>query len=197
MPAVAVSWTPPYAQLVPETRDAHDINVIGAFALAIADGISEAAEQTSHVGGAGSAALVALTQLKGGRTINELALSLRVSHSRAVRIGDALESAGLARRVRSAGDGRVVQLRLTRKGVSAAGKVRRARAKVLETAVDHLTQAEVSELSRLGSKVLMATATGREQAHSICRLCDADACGHYVGTCPVTCGARAQSSREA
>jgi MarR family transcriptional regulator, negative regulator of the multidrug operon emrRAB len=177
---------------VPDRHDAHDINVIGAFALAIADGLNEIAEQSSQVVGAGSAALVALAQLKGGRTINELAMSLRISHSRAVRIGDALESARLARRVPSAEDGRVVQLRLTRKGMSAAGEVQRARARMLETAVDHLTQAEVSELSRLVSKVLMATTTGREQAHSICRLCDADACGHYIGTCPVTCGARAR-----
>jgi MarR family transcriptional regulator, negative regulator of the multidrug operon emrRAB len=176
---------------VSDAHDAHDINVIGAFALAMADSLNEAAEEASHTAGAGSAALVALTQLKGGRTINELAMSLRVSHSRAVRIGDALESAGLARRVPSAEDARVVQLRLTRKGMSAAGKVQRARVRMLETAVDRLTQAEVSELSRLVSKVLMATTTDREQAHSTCRLCDADACGHHIGTCPVTCGARA------
>ena len=121
-------------------------------------------------------------------------MSLRVSHSRAVRTADALESAGLARRVPSAQDGRAVRLRLTRKGLAGAAKVEKARARMLVAAMDHLTQAEVSELSRLVSKVLTGSTTGRKHAHSICRLCDAVACGHDIGTCPVTIGADARES---
>ena len=179
---------------MPHTGSGHDINVIGAFALGMADALSAAAAQSAQVAGASPAALVALGQVKGGRTINSLAMSLRVSHSRAVRTADALEAAGLARRVPSARDGRVVHLRLTRKGTAAAARIQQARGELLREAVDRLTPAEVAELSRLASKVLTSTTTGREHAHATCRLCDAVACGHYIGTCPVTAAANSRES---
>jgi DNA-binding MarR family transcriptional regulator len=180
---------------VPQTYDPHDLNVIGAFALATADQLLASAADSSGSEGASNAALVTLAQADEGRTINSLAQALRVSHSRAVRIGDGLERDGLARRVPSSADGRVVHLRLTAKGKAAARRVRRARGLLLEDRLTTLDASEVAELARLASKVLYASATGRERALAICRLCDAVACGHFEGACPVTNGADAHEAR--
>ncbi|MDX6698589.1 MAG: hypothetical protein QOE65_1986 [Solirubrobacteraceae bacterium] len=168
------------------TETPHDVNVIGAFALATADGMLDLGPAVS------SAALVVLGQAEAGRTINSIARALRVSQSRAVRIADELEETGMARRVPMAEDRRVVHLRLTRRGRAAAARVQLARKGVLEGALGHLSEAEVRQLSRLAAKVLRSTTTGHDHAEAICRLCDADGCGHFDGRCPVTAGADAR-----
>ena len=173
---------------MPDIFTSHDVNVIGAFALATAD------EMLSIGPAAGSAGLVVLAQVEGGRTINSIARALRVSQSRAVRIADELEDAGLARRVPLAEDRRVVRLQLTRKGRASAARVQRARSVILERTLEALSESELTELSRLASKVLRSCTTGHDHAESICRLCDAYGCGHYDGRCPVTA---ATSDRDA
>ncbi len=171
---------------MPDTYTSHDVNVIGAFALATADeilGIGPAASST---------VLVVLAQAQEeGRTINSIARALRVSQSRAVRIADAVEEAGLGRRVPSPDDGRVVRLTLTRKGRTAAARAQRERNRLLQSALGDLSEREVAQLARLASKVLRSCTTGHEHAESICRLCDAEGCGHFDGRCPVTAGAAA------
>jgi hypothetical protein len=49
-----------------------------------------------------------------------------------------------------------------------------------------LDPAERAELARLTEKLLATLTDGRVTAGHICRLCDAEACGHYEGRCPVT-----------
>jgi MarR family transcriptional regulator, negative regulator of the multidrug operon emrRAB len=168
---------------MPDTHTPHDVNVIGAFALATAD-------QMLDIGPAASAAvLVVLGQAHEGRTINSISRALRVSQSRAVRIADALEEDGLARRVPLMSDRRVVQVRLTRKGRAAAARAQRARNAVLGHTLGALSDDEVAQLAALVSKVLRASTAGHAHAEAICRLCDADGCGHHDGRCPVTAGA--------
>src|SRR4051794_1599883 len=113
----------------------------------MADDLLDAAAHESKVEGARAAAVVVLSQFPDGRTINSLATALRVSHSRAVRIADALEAEGLARRVAGSDDGRVVRLRLTRKGNAEAVRVQRSRAALIERALTTLTRRERIQLA--------------------------------------------------
>lgn len=173
---------------------AHDLNVIGAFALTTADKLHDNAERISETDGAAAAAVGALAHYADGETIIALATSLRVSHSRAVRIADSLEQAGLARRVPEPDDRRAVRVRLTAKGKRLAGEMQAARVGVLDAALAALTAKERQQLARLASKALQATTAGRAEALATCRLCDALACGHFEGRCPVTAGARAHET---
>jgi len=170
----------------------HDLNVIGAFSLAIADQLLDSAEEVSRTAGAQAAALITLSQESDGRSINEMARALRVSHSRAVRIADALERERLVKRVPSQLDGRAVVLRPTRKGHATAARIQQARAAQLALAVGTLKDREIVDLARLAAKVLEANVRPPERAFAICRLCDADGCGHFEGRCPVTIGARSE-----
>jgi DNA-binding MarR family transcriptional regulator len=171
-----------------EERTSHDMNVIGAFALATVD------EMLAVGPSASSAVLVVLGQAEEGRTINSIARALRVSQSRAVRIADSLEQTGMARRVQLPEDRRVVRLQLTRKGKAAATRVQHARNAILERTLEDLSESEVKQLSRLVSRVLRSSTRGHYHAESICRLCDAVGCGHFDGRCPVSAGASARDS---
>src|SRR5215213_9718212 len=109
----------------------HDLNVIGAFAVVLGDRIRDATEDASGMGGALPAALSALHEWAGGRTIETLAGGLRLSHSRTVRVVDRLEEAGLARRTPDPLDGRSVLVALTPAGRSLGRRVLDARAAAL------------------------------------------------------------------
>jgi hypothetical protein len=61
-----------------------------------------------------------------------------------------------------------------------------ARSRVLELAVAQLDAADVRDLERLLGSLLDATTVDVRAAKETCRLCDAHACGHYEGACPVT-----------
>jgi hypothetical protein len=98
---------------------------------------------------------------------------------------DRLVAAGLAER-RPGADRRAVSVGLTEAGREAAARACEARAEVLEEALARLDPAERAELARLHGKVLAALTDGRAAAGNICRLCDAHACGHFEGRCPVT-----------
>jgi MarR family transcriptional regulator, negative regulator of the multidrug operon emrRAB len=145
--------------------------------------------------GALPAALVSLHEWAGGRTIETLAGGLRLSHSRTVRVIDRLEAAGLAARARDPLDGRGVLVELTPEGQRAGERVLAARAAALAAGLESLGDRERRELAVLAER-LLADATGsRRAAGAICRLCDAQACGHDEGRCPVTQAANAAEAR--
>ena len=98
----------------------HDLNVIGALVVVLGDRIRDGTEEASGMRGALPAALSALHEWAGGRTIETLAGGLRLSHSRTVRVVDRLEQQGLARRAPDPADGRGVLVHLTPAGRSAA-----------------------------------------------------------------------------
>jgi MarR family transcriptional regulator, negative regulator of the multidrug operon emrRAB len=177
----------------------HDLNVIGALVLSLGDRIRDATEEATGMAGALPAALAALHEWAGGRTIETLAGGLRLSHSRTVRVIDRLEADGLAGRERDPADARNVLVQLTPAGRRVAREVLAARAAALETALEPLAGRERAALARLAEEALTAAATSRRAARAICRLCDAHACGHHDGRCPVTRGAdaaeRAAASR--
>jgi hypothetical protein len=61
-----------------------------------------------------------------------------------------------------------------------------ARARVLLAAVAELGGDDLRDLDRLLGALLDATTVSARAAAGTCRLCDAHACGHYDGACPVS-----------
>jgi DNA-binding MarR family transcriptional regulator len=156
------------------------------MALTLSDGIREATEAATGMAGGLPAALVSLQEWADGRSVDVLADAMRVSHSRAVRVVDRLEAAGLARRESDPSDGRRALVWLEPAGRELAGLALDARSRVLLSAVASLDAADARDLDRLIAAVLDSTTLDTSAARGTCRLCDAHGCGHYDGTCPVT-----------
>src|SRR5829696_6423994 len=93
---------------MPEAHIARTANRLGAMALTLSDRIRAATEEATGMVGGPPAALVSLREWADGRSVEVLAEAMRVSHSRAVRIVDRLEAAGLARRESDPSDRRRV-----------------------------------------------------------------------------------------
>ncbi len=66
-----------------------------------------------------------------------------------------------------------------------------ARAEVLAGGLARLDAGSRAALARLAEQILEELTDGRRAARANCRLCDAHACGHHEGRCPVTRGADA------
>jgi DNA-binding MarR family transcriptional regulator len=174
---------------MPEAHIARVATRLGAIALTLSDGIREATEEATGTTGGVPAALVSLHEWADGRSVDVLAEALRVSHSRAVRIVDRLEAAGLARREPDDADGRRVLVRLEPSGRKLAERALAARAGVLLLAVAQLDAGDLHDLERLVGALLDATTVDLRAAMQTCRLCDAHTCGHDEGVCPVTLAA--------
>ena len=156
------------------------------MALTLSDRIREATEAATGMAGGAPAALVSLREWADGQSVEVLAEAMRVSHSRAVRVVDRLEAAGLARRESDRSDGRRALVRLEPAGRELAERALDARARVLLVAVAELDAADLRDLERLVGALLDATTVDVRAAMGTCRLCDAHACGHYQGACPVS-----------
>jgi DNA-binding MarR family transcriptional regulator len=169
-----------------------DLNRIGALVVALHDRIRIATEEAARSSATFPAALTVLHIWPDGASVEVLAQSLRVSHSRAVRIVDRLEEDGLARRCPDPHDGRALRVQLTADGRRSARAVLAARGRALGELLEDVDQAVVDELGRIAGLLFPRLISGREDARATCRLCDADACGHYSGQCPVTNAADAR-----
>lgn len=181
----------------PEGELARGANLLGAVSLAVGDRVRAAAERGAGQGGSAPAALVSLATYLDGSPIGALRAPLGLTHSATVRLVDRLVDAGLARRCEGP-DRRSVAVTLTPAGHEAAAQAIRARGAALEEALSGLDAGERAELARLHGKVLATITDGRAAAGHICRLCDAHACGHYEGRCPVTRAAdAAEQARQA
>ena len=105
------------------------------MALTLSDGIRDATEEATGMAGGLPAALVSLAEWADGRSVEVLAEAMRVSHSRAVRVVDRLEAAGLARRESDPSDGRRALVWLEPAGRELAERALDARSRVLRSAV--------------------------------------------------------------
>lgn len=166
-------------------ESAREANLLGALALAVAERSDEAVRLATEQGGAAPAAIAALATYLDGSSLDVMRRPLGLSHSAAVRLADRLARAGLVRREAGV-DARSVSIRLTPKGGRLAARIRDAREAALEEVLAPLTAGERAELTLLHEKLLAGITGGRADAGRICRLCDADACGHEQGRCPVT-----------
>ena len=97
-----------------------------------------------------------LLQRHGERTMSELAEHLGAPLSTASGIGERLARRGLVQRRRQSEDRRVVVVRLTRKGETAAGKLREQIDGLLRRVAAALTDQELAQLLALLAKVSAA-----------------------------------------
>jgi DNA-binding MarR family transcriptional regulator len=161
-------------------------NRLGAVAVTLSDKIRTATEDATGMAGGLPAALVSLREWADGRSVDVLAEVMRLSHSRAVRVVDRLETAGLARRESDPSDGRRALVWLEPAGRELADRALEARSRVLLDVVARLDPALVRDLERVVATLLDTTTVDVRAARETCRLCDAHVCGHYAGKCPVT-----------
>lgn len=184
-----------------ESRDAHLVNVVGAFALALVDRIRDATEEVAGMSGAAPAALVALRQSLAGRTTEDLAQATGLTHSGAVRLVDRLVDAGLAER-RPGRDGRSLSIVLTASGRALSRKITLARASAVEESLDALhaddRRALLGLIDTLVAGVTLQRLDGREHGDEyagwLCRLCDFASCGRPLGQCPAANAAQSDAS---
>lgn len=176
-----------------ERERARLANLVGAWALAVADGVEAAASTAAGRGGQAPAALVALHEFAGGGTIEDLRRVLGLTHSAAVRLVDVLVADGYVTRRRGSDDARAVAVLLTPTGRAAARRIMRARAEAVEATLAGLTEAERHSLTALSERLtgeltelrLEQRRQGRPPAGGwLCRLCDFGACGRPEGRCP-------------
>jgi DNA-binding MarR family transcriptional regulator len=156
------------------------------MALTVSDRVRDATERATGMAGAIPAALISLREWADGTSVEVLAEAMRVSHSRAVRVVDRIEDAGLARRESDPSDGRRALVFLEPAGEELADLALEARAEVLRDVVAGLGPAELAHLERLLAALLDAATDSERAARQTCRLCDAHVCGHLEGACPVT-----------
>src|SRR5215210_1705509 len=128
---------------MPDAHISQVANRLGAMALTLSDGIRDATEAATGMAGGLPAALVSLREWADGRSVDVLAEAMRVSHSRAVRVVDRLEAAGLARRESDPSDGRRALVWLEPAGRELARRALDARAGVLRSALAQLDGADV------------------------------------------------------
>jgi MarR family transcriptional repressor of emrRAB len=161
---------------------AYEANVVGAFALALADRLEEAARRAG--GASAAAALVSLHGTRAGARIEALAWVTGLSHSGAVRLVDRLAAEGLLERRRGA-DQRSAALYLTPAGRRAARRILADRATAMHSVLSLLTDDQQAVLTGIGRDVLAQLGGEREAEGRLCRLCDLEACGRSRGRCPV------------
>jgi len=170
------------------THASREANLLGALSLEVAQRMEDATRTAAGQGGSAPAALAALATYLEGSTIDGLRRPLGLTHSAAVRLVDRLVAAGHARR-EAGEDGRSLAIVLTAAGRRAAERIHDERMRALADVLAPLDEDERDELSRLAGRLMGGVTTGREAARRLCRLCDAEACGHYDGRCPVTLAA--------
>ena len=168
-------------------------NLVGAWALGVADRIEAAASTAAGRGGQAPAALVALHEFAGGGTIEDLRRVLGLTHSAVVRVINGLVADGHVTRRPGVRDARSVAVILTPSGRAAARRILRARAEAVEATLGGLTEGQRRSLTALAEQLtgdlagfrLEERRQGRPPADGwLCRLCDFEACGRPAGRCP-------------
>jgi len=171
------------------TSSEHSANVLGALALVLHDRMSEAVSAAAGQPETGAAALSLLAQFMERPRVGLLHRALGLTPSGAVRLLDKLEAAGWVRRGPGT-DGRSTSVRLTASGRRVAARVAAARAAVLHDALAVLSDDQRVVLDDLVGQLLVGLMRDPGATRWMCRLCDAHACGHAAGACPVGAEAR-------
>jgi DNA-binding MarR family transcriptional regulator len=158
-------------------------NLIGAFALALIDRMSDAI--TADGGPTGSAAAALLLVHHGHvRRVDDLHAPLALSQTGVVRLVDRLVSAGLVQRVPGdAADRRQVALALTAKGGTRATELLQARERAIAGLLGGLTPDQIADMGRSCERALAVIAAEHAGPARICRYCDETACD--LTRCPV------------
>ena len=150
------------------------INLMGAVAIAIADCIQTAAEETTGHSASFPAALVIIDRYRA-ITVDLLGQYLQLSQSGAARLVERLVQQKLVERQRG-DDRRFVQLQLTSAGQAMVQEIQQTKVEAVSNLLKPLTTQEQQQLLGLLSK-LVEQSNGTEIAEEyICRFCDVQAC---------------------
>lgn len=168
-------------------------NLLGAFALVVADRTAEAMTSAAGVplSHTAASALSALHHFLDRPNLDLLRQVLGLTASGTVRLVDRLAELGYVERAHGP-DGRSRSVVLTRSGRQAAARVSKARAAVLADALGELTAPERATLHDLMGEVIAGFVRGPGATKWICRACDTTACGRNDGLCPTANAAMAK-----
>lgn len=158
-----------------------DLNVIGAFALALADDFKGAMQDLADGNESTCAALIVIGQ-ESGLSVDRLSKILALSQPGTVRLIDRLAAAKLVER-KTGGDRRSVALRLTETGKRQVKSLLVGRQHALVQALRELDPGERQVLAAIADKVLRGVNRSAVECDRRCRLCDDDSCPDE--TCPM------------
>lgn len=158
-----------------------DLNVVGAFALALADDLKGAMEDLADGNESACAALIVIGQ-ESGLSVDRLSRILALSQPGTVRLIDRLAAAKLVER-KTGTDRRSVALRLTDAGKRQARSLLIGRQHALAQALRGLDDWERSTLAAIAAKVLSGLEHSDLECDRRCRLCDENSCPDE--TCPM------------
>ena len=151
-----------------------DLNLIGAFALALADDFKSAMQDVADGNESACSALIVIGQ-ESGLSVDRLSKILSLSQPGTVRLVDRLAEAKLVER-KTGSDRRSVALRLTDAGKRQVKSLLVGRQHALSQALRGLDDWERSTLSAIASKVLRGLDHSEVECDRRCRLCDDAAC---------------------
>jgi MarR family transcriptional repressor of emrRAB len=158
-----------------------DLNVVGAFVLALADDFKGAMQDLVDGNESACSALIVIGQ-ESGLSVDRLSKILRLSQPGTVRLVDRLAEAKLVER-KTGSDRRSVALRLTETGKRQVKSLVIGRQHALTEALRGLDNWERSTLAAIASKVLRGLDHSTVECDRRCRLCDDGACPDE--TCPM------------
>jgi DNA-binding MarR family transcriptional regulator len=173
---------------------AHQANVLGAIALAVADQAAQAVVTATGQSVTAAAALSALHEFLDRPTLDQIRRVLGLTPSGAVRLIDRLAEAGLVTRGPGA-DGRTRSVMLTDAGRRAADAGAAARMTYLRESLATLTEAERETLDSLLGRVMAAVVDRKDGGAWICRHCDLTGCERSSGQCPAMNAAMTKHAR--
>lgn len=163
--------------------DLYRANLLGALALAVTDRLGRLSRRHPNEALSGLAALNVIG-VHGGRSNNELALALGLSHTTTVRLVDRLEAEGLVASV-AGRDRRRVELSLTPAGAARLAGLMAERQQLLKRCLAPLSPRDRADFARISAQILAGFVAGSDEADRLCRLCDEQSCPDTL--CPVHC----------
>ena len=158
-----------------------DLNVIGAFALALADDFKAAMQDLAEGNESTCSALIVIGQ-ESGLSVDRLSKIVGLSQPGTVRLVDRLAEARLVER-KTGSDRRSVALRLTEAGKRQVKSLLVGRQHTLVQALRELDPGERIALAAIADKVLRGLGHAPVECDRRCRLCDDDICPDE--TCPM------------
>lgn len=151
-----------------------DLNVIGAFALALADDFKGAMQDLADGNESTCSALIVIGQ-ESGLSVDRLSRILGLSQPGTVRLIDRLSAAKLVER-KTGSDRRSVALRLTETGKRQVKSLLVGRQHALVQALRELDPGERQALAAIADKVLRGVNHTPVECDRRCRLCDDSTC---------------------
>lgn len=157
-----------------KAEELRDLNVIGAFALALADDLKAAMQELADGNESACAALIVIGQ-ESGLSVDRLSKILGLSQPGTVRLVDRLAADRLVER-KSGADRRSVALRLTEAGKRQVKSLLVGRRHALSETLRNLDPGERQVLAAIADKVLRGLGHSEVECDRRCRLCDGDSC---------------------